>query len=99
MWHSWKTLRCALLKLSPGKSFSRQNRSLWSAQFFSKRAGNQMAKLQFAKHERLSLKGNSDFSETWLHERIKDDPSILGLGELTVIQSEKVQHAGGRLDI
>ena len=58
-----------------------------------------MAKLQFARHERVTLKGNSDFSETWLHERIKDDPGILGLGELTVIQSEKVQHAGGRLDI
>ena len=30
---------------------------------------------------------------------IFDDPSVLGLGELTAIQREKIQPAGGRLDI
>jgi hypothetical protein len=36
--------------------------------------------------------------EVWLQEQIAKDPSILGLGELHVIQREKVQPAGGRID-
>lgn len=56
-------------------------------------------KLKYVKHERIPLKGNSEFSEVWIHEQIKKDPTILGLGELTVLRSEKIQHAGGRLDM
>ena len=55
--------------------------------------------LQYVKHESISLKGQPDFSEVWLHEQICTDTAILGLGELTVIERERVQLGGGRLDM
>ena len=55
--------------------------------------------LEYLKHEPISLRKHPDFSEVWLHERICKDTSILGLGELTVIDRERIQFAGGRLDI
>lgn len=36
--------------------------------------------------------------EKWLQDRINDDPSILGLGELSVYRREKIQTSGGRID-
>lgn len=39
------------------------------------------------------------YNEKWLHERIKEDPSILGLGELDVLKHEHAQQSGGRLDL
>jgi hypothetical protein len=56
-------------------------------------------KLEYVKAEPISLKGHSDFSEMWLHSQISKDTSILGLGELTVIQRERVQVHAGRLDM
>jgi hypothetical protein len=38
------------------------------------------------------------FDERWLQHRILDDPSILGLGDVTVLQRERRQSGGGRLD-
>jgi hypothetical protein len=37
--------------------------------------------------------------EKWLHDRIADDPSVLGLGDLSIITREKPQPAGGRIDL
>jgi len=37
--------------------------------------------------------------ERWLQDRIADDPSILGLGDLSIITREKVQPSGGRIDL
>jgi len=51
------------------------------------------------KHEKLSLKHEPTFSEAWLHDQIADDPSMFGLGELDVIDRERVQYAAGRLDL
>jgi hypothetical protein len=42
---------------------------------------------------------DAGLSESWLHEQIKKDPSILGLGELSLLGHEKGLQAGGRLDI
>ena len=36
--------------------------------------------------------------EKWLQERIVDDPSLLGLGDLQIIQRERSQPTGGRID-
>jgi hypothetical protein len=55
--------------------------------------------LQFRRHESVSLKELPEFSERWLHDRICEDTSMLGLGELEVIDRERPQEAGGRLDI
>ena len=38
------------------------------------------------------------FDEKWLQDRVNEDPSILGLGELSVITREHSQPSGGRID-
>jgi hypothetical protein len=58
-----------------------------------------VTKLAYVKAEPLSLKGHPEFSEVWLHDQIADDPSLLGLGDLAIIERERVQVGGGRLDM
>jgi len=36
--------------------------------------------------------------EKWLQDRINDDTSILGLGDLSILQREKLQYTGGKID-
>ena len=45
-----------------------------------------------------TLLRDAGLDESWLQERILEDPSILGLGDLSVVQREKKQSSGGRLD-
>lgn len=49
--------------------------------------------------ERISLKGNPKIKEDLIQNFIFNNPSVLGLGELTPLTREKIQPAGGRLDI
>ena len=56
-----------------------------------------MAKL--LQMERVPLKGNPEIKEDLIQDFIFKDPSVLGLGNLTQIQRERIQPAGGRLDI
>ena len=42
-----------------------------------------MTELTYVKHKRVSLKSQPEFNEKWLQDRIADDPTILGLGELS----------------
>ena len=51
------------------------------------------------KLEKVSLKNNPNIKEDLIQNFIFNDPSVLGLGDLTPIQREKIQPAGGRLDI
>ena len=51
------------------------------------------------KMERISLKNNPEIKEDMIQKFIFDDPTVLGLGELTSIQREKIQPQGGRLDL
>ena len=53
----------------------------------------------YIKFETISLKNHSIINEKWIQEKIQEDPGILGLGELLLRQSEKVQQTGGRLDM
>lgn len=55
--------------------------------------------LEFTKAEQVILKKHPDFSEKWLQDRIRDDPSVLGLGDVELVTAEKVQHKAGRLDL
>lgn len=55
--------------------------------------------LIFTKHEKLNLRRCADFSEKWLHDRICEDPTILGLGDVEVLDRERVQQGAGRLDV
>ena len=58
-----------------------------------------MANITYAKHERIFLKTHPAFNEEWLHKRIEEDPSILGLGDLLLLASERAQERAGRLDL
>ena len=49
--------------------------------------------------ERISLKGNPKIKEDLIQNFIFNNPSVLGLGDLTPLTREKIQPAGGRLDI
>ena len=42
---------------------------------------------------------NAKLDEYWLQDRILEDPSVLGLGNLVTVSKEKKQSTGGRLDI
>lgn len=48
--------------------------------------------------KKVSLK-NAGYDECWLQDRICENPSILGLGDLVTVSREKKQSSGGRLDI
>ncbi|MBR2742340.1 MAG: hypothetical protein IKD89_01985 [Clostridia bacterium] len=56
-----------------------------------------MAKL--VSMEKVYLKPHTDISEKLIQDFIFRDPSVLGLGDLSPIQREKVQPNGGRLDL
>lgn len=49
--------------------------------------------------ERISLRNNPQINEDVIQKFIFDNPAVLGLGDLTAIQREKIQPLGGRLDI
>ena len=54
---------------------------------------------KIVKLDRVSLKNNPSITEDMIQGFIFDDPSVLGLGDLTPIQREKIQPSGGRLDL
>lgn len=58
-----------------------------------------MDDFQYQKPERISLRAHPRLNETWVQERIAEDPSILGLGDLVLKDKERMQPQAGRLDI
>lgn len=58
-----------------------------------------MAQLVFVKPERLSLKDHPLLNEKWVQERIAEDPSLLGLGDVVLKDKERLQPRAGRLDL
>ena len=55
--------------------------------------------LNYVKPERIALKGHPTLNERWLQDRIADDPSLLGLGDLILKDRERTQPRAGRLDL
>lgn len=55
--------------------------------------------MKYAKAEIISLKNSTEYNEKWVQEKIGHDPSIIGLGNLVVKSSERIQVSGGRLDL
>jgi hypothetical protein len=45
----------------------------------------------------IRLRG-AGLDERWLQDRIEEDPSILGLGDIQLVKREKSQPSGGRID-
>jgi hypothetical protein len=57
-----------------------------------------MSQLDYVISEKISLKNHSIFNEAWLQDKIAENPKILGLGEVDVIDRERKQK-NGRLDL
>ena len=58
-----------------------------------------MSAYEFFKFEKVSLKGHSEINEKWVQDRIAEDPSILGLGDIILKDKERIQPRAGRLDL
>jgi hypothetical protein len=55
--------------------------------------------LKYAKPELIALKGHPEYTEKWLQDIIAEDPSVLGLGDVELIERERRQEKAGRLDL
>jgi len=55
--------------------------------------------LKYEKFKQLDLKTHPTLNEKWMQDRIAEDPSLLGLGAVTLHSRERIQPRGGRLDI
>ncbi len=55
--------------------------------------------MNFQKSKQVSLKAHAAYSEKWLQERLVEDPTLLGLGDLEVKDVERRQPRAGRLDL
>jgi hypothetical protein len=51
------------------------------------------------KLESVSIKRSEGLSEKWVQQRIADDPTLLGLGDLILKDKERMQPRAGRLDL
>lgn len=58
-----------------------------------------MSDFNYVKFQRIWLKGHKEFDEKWLQEKIAEDPSILGLGDLILRDKERAQPKAGKLDL
>ena len=58
-----------------------------------------MSELKYVAHQPISLKSHPEFNETWLQDRIAEDPTIIGLGDVVLIDRERSQERAGQLDL
>jgi hypothetical protein len=58
-----------------------------------------MDTLRYVKADAITLRGHPSFNEAWLQDRIAEDTSILGLGDVEVVERERRQEKAGRLDL
>jgi hypothetical protein len=56
-------------------------------------------KLKYEKLTKLSIRSHPELSERWVQERLAEDPSILGLGDVIMKDKERIQSGAGRLDL
>ena len=55
--------------------------------------------MDYVTHRRIDMRRDPSVSERWLQERIRDDTTLLGLGEVDVKDVERRQPGAGRLDL
>lgn len=55
--------------------------------------------VSYVKFEKLNLKSSSEFNENWVQDRIAEDPTMFGLGDVILKDKERIQPRAGRLDI
>jgi len=58
-----------------------------------------MGQMEYVKPEKIHLKGHAELNERWVQDRIAEDPTILGLGNLILKDIERIQPRAGRLDL
>lgn len=58
-----------------------------------------MSDLNYKRFEEIHLKSHATLNENWVQEIIAEDPTVLGLGDLTLKDRERVQPRAGRLDL
>lgn len=58
-----------------------------------------MTTLTYTPHKRIILKGHAELNEKWLQDRIAENPAIIGLGEIALLDRERQQDRAGRLDL
>lgn len=54
---------------------------------------------KYLKPERFLLSQHEELNERWVQERIAEDPSLLGLGDLILKDKERIHPRAGRLDL
>ena len=55
--------------------------------------------MRYEKLTKLSIRDHLELSERWVQERIAEDPTILGLGDVILKDKERSQPRAGRLDL
>ncbi len=55
--------------------------------------------MEFAKFEAVPIRNHPELNERWVQDRIAEDPSILGLGDVVLKDRERIQPRAGRLDL
>lgn len=58
-----------------------------------------MSPMEYVKAEPISLKDHPEYTEKWLENLIAEDPSILGLGDVVLIERQRRQGKARRLDL
>ncbi|WP_292429061.1 hypothetical protein [Mesorhizobium sp.] len=55
--------------------------------------------VNYVRAERILMKAHHEMSENWVQQKIAEDPSILGLGDLVLRAKERIHPKAGRLDL
>lgn len=55
--------------------------------------------MKYEKLTKLSLLAHPTLSEKWVQDRIAEDPTVLGLGDVILKDKERLQPKAGRLDL
>ena len=55
--------------------------------------------MKLRKLEKILLQTTKEIDEKWIQDRIAEDPSILGLGDLILKDKERIHRSAGRLDL
>ena len=61
--------------------------------------GDEVTNLTYVKPEQINLKSHPELNERGLQDRIAEDPSMLGVGDLIFKDRERQQPRAGRLDL
>jgi hypothetical protein len=55
--------------------------------------------MEYTKFEMISIRNHAELNELWVQDRIAEDPTILGLGDIVLKDRERIQPRAGRLDL